>query len=131
MTRLAFMRPFTLRVVNPVTRRLAGHVPGFAIVHYVGRTSGRAYATPMNVFRDGDTWVMALTYGAEVQWVHNVLAAGGCELEVRGRRIRLTDPELVHDPSRQLMPIPVRWFLGLLGVTDFLRLHPAIRTTPT
>lgn len=131
MTRLAFMRPFTLRVVNPVTRRFAGHVPGFAIVHYVGRTSGRAYATPMNVFRDGDAWVMALTYGAEVQWVHNVLAAGGCELEVRGRRIRLTDPELVHDPSRRLMPIPVRWFLGLLAVTDFLRLHPAIRTTPT
>ena len=131
MTRLAFMRPFTLRAVNPVTRRFAGHVPGFAIVHYVGRTSGRAYATPMNVFRDGDAWVMALTYGAEVQWVHNVLAAGGCELEVRGRRIRLTDPELVHDPSRRLMPIPVRWFLGLLAVTDFLRLHPAIRTTPT
>ena len=131
MTRLAFMRPFTLRVVNPVTRRFAGHVPGFAIVHYVGRTSGRAYATPMNVFRDGDAWVMALTYGAEVQWVHNVLAAGACELEVRGRRIRLTDPELVHDPSRRLVPIPVRWFLGLLAVTDFLRLHPAIRTTPT
>ena len=97
MTRLAFLRPFTMRFVNPVTRRFAGHVPGFAIVHHVGRMSGRPYATPMNVFRDGDAWVMALTYGAQVQWVRNVLAAGGCELESRGRRIRLTDPELIHD----------------------------------
>ena len=124
MTRLSFLRPFTMRFVNPVTRRFAGRVPGFAIVHHVGRTTGRAYATPMNVFHDGDAWVMALTYGAEVRWVRNVLAAGGCELEVRGRRVRLTDPELIHDPSRRLMPIPVRWFLGLLGVSDFLRLHP-------
>jgi deazaflavin-dependent oxidoreductase (nitroreductase family) len=125
VTRLAFLRTFTIRFVNPVTRRFAGRVPGFAIVHHVGRTTGRSYATPMNVFRDGEAWVMALTYGAEVQWVRNVLATGGCELEVRGRRLRLTDPELIHDPSRRLMPIPVRWFLGLLGVTDFLRLHPA------
>jgi deazaflavin-dependent oxidoreductase (nitroreductase family) len=125
VTRLAFLRTFTIRFVNPVTRRFAGRVPGFAIVHHVGRATGRPYATPMNVFRDGEAWVMALTYGAEVQWVRNVLATGGCELEVRGRRLRLTDPELIHDPSRRLMPIPVRWFLGLLGVTDFLRLHPA------
>lgn len=128
MTRLAFMRPFTRRFVNPVTRRFAGRVPGFAIVHHVGRKTGRRYATPMNVFRDGDSWVMALTYGAEVQWVRNVLAAGGCELEVRGRRVRLTDPELIHDPTRRLMPIPVRWFLGLLAVTDFLRLHQVNET---
>jgi deazaflavin-dependent oxidoreductase (nitroreductase family) len=128
MTRLAFMRPFTRRFINPVTRRFAGRVPGFAIVHHVGRKTGRRYATPMNVFRDGDAWVMALTYGAEVEWVRNVLAAGGCELEVRGQRVRLTDPELIHDPTRRLMPIPVRWFLGLLAVTDFLRLHEVNET---
>jgi deazaflavin-dependent oxidoreductase (nitroreductase family) len=128
MTRLAFMRPFTRRFVNPVTRRFAGRVPGFAIVHHVGRKTGHRYSTPMNVFRDGDAWVMALTYGAEVQWVRNVLAAGGCELEVRGQRVRLTDPELIHDPTRRLMPIPVRWFLGLLAVTDFLRLRQVNET---
>ena len=131
MTRLAFLRTFTVRFVNPVTRRFAGRVPGFAIVHHVGRTTGRPYATAMNVFRDDDAWVMALTYGADVQWVRNVLAAGGCELEVRGRRLRLADPELIHDPSRRLMRIPVRWFLGLLGVTDFLRLHPVSVTART
>jgi deazaflavin-dependent oxidoreductase (nitroreductase family) len=120
-----------MRFVNPITLRFAGRVPGFEIVHHVGRATGRSYATPMNVFRDGDAWVMALTYGAEVQWVSNVLAAGGCDLEVGGRRIRLTDPQLIHDPSRRLIPIPVRWFLGLLGVSDFLRLHAVIGTAPT
>jgi hypothetical protein len=79
----------------------------------------------MNVFRDGDAYVMALTYGRDVAWVRNVLAANGCTLETRGRAVELRDPELVHDPSRRLMPIPVRWFLGLVRVTDFLRLTPA------
>ena len=130
-TRLSWLRPFTSAVVNPVTRRFAGHLPGFAIVHTVGRTSGRPYAIPMNVFRQGEAWVMALTYGADAQWVKNVLAAGGCELEHRGRRIRLVDPAVVHDPGRRAIPIPVRWFLGLVGVTDVLRLLPASDPRPT
>ncbi len=120
------MRPFTIRVINPVTRLFAGRVPGFAILKYAGRTSGRAYRTPMNVFRHGDEYVFALTYGAEVQWVKNVIAAGGCEMVVRGRTIRLTAPRLIEDPSRRLMPLPVRVFLGLIGVEEFLVMRPAL-----
>jgi hypothetical protein len=55
--------------------------------------------------------------------VQNVLAAGGCRLETRGRIVELRDPELIHDPSRALMPLPVRFFLGWLRVDDFLRLR--------
>ena len=124
-TRLAWMRPFTQRVVNPITRRFAGRVPGFAIVHHMGRTSGRAYATPMNVFHHDGAVVMALTYGADVQWVRNVLAAGGCVLEERGRRIRLDRPELLPGAVPRLIPRPVRWFLRLIRVTDVVRLRPA------
>ena len=130
-TRLARLRPFTSAVINPVTRRFAGHLPGFAIVHTTGRATGRPYAIPMNVFRQGDAWIMALTYGADAQWVGNVLAAGGCVLEHRGRRIRLTDPEVVHDPARRSIPIPVRWFLALVGVTDVLRLVAASDGRPS
>jgi deazaflavin-dependent oxidoreductase (nitroreductase family) len=126
-TRLGFLRPFTTRFINPITRRFAGHVPMFGIVHHRGRTTGTRYATPMNVFRDGDAWVFALTYGSDVQWVRNVLAAGGCELETRGRIVALERPELVIDPGRRLMPQPVRTFLGLLKVTEFLRLWPTER----
>jgi deazaflavin-dependent oxidoreductase (nitroreductase family) len=125
-SRLRFLRPFTTRVIKPITRQFAGRLPGFAIVHYVGRSSGRAYRTPMNVFRDGDFYVFALTYGADVQWVKNVLAAGGCELEVMGRMVALRDPVLFTDPRRRLMPPPVRLFLGLLGVDEFMRLRPVL-----
>jgi len=35
-------------------------------------------------------FVIALTYGRESEWVKNVLAAGGCELETRGVRYQLS-----------------------------------------
>ena len=123
-TRLAFMRPFTTRVVNPLTRLVAGHLPWFGIIVVRGRRSGVIRRVPMNVFRVEDRWVMALTYGRDVDWVKNVLAAGGCRLETRGRVVALRDPELIHDPSRRMMPFPVRQFLWLIGVTDFLRVRP-------
>jgi deazaflavin-dependent oxidoreductase (nitroreductase family) len=121
---LAFARPFTTAVVNRLTRLFAGHLPGFAILDYRGRRSGKAYRTPMNVFRDGDDYVFALTYGSDAQWVKNVLAAGECDLEVRGKRVHLIEPKLFADPSRHLMPQPVRFFLGVMRVTEFLRMRP-------
>jgi deazaflavin-dependent oxidoreductase (nitroreductase family) len=128
-TRFAVLRPVTTRLINPITRRFVGRVPGFAIISYVGRTSGRTYRTPMNVFhRDGD-YVFALTYGPEVQWVKNILAAGGCEIEEMGRTVRLRDPRRFSDPAASLMPLPVRFFLRLMRVTEFLRMTP-VRQTP-
>jgi deazaflavin-dependent oxidoreductase (nitroreductase family) len=125
MTALSFLRPYTTRFFNPVSRRFAGHLPGFAILVYVGRRSGRTYRTPINVFRHGDEYTFALTYGSDVQWVKNVLAAGGCKLETMGRKVRLTDPRLFVDPKQRLMPFPVRPFLRLMRVTEFLTMRPA------
>ena len=119
-TRLAWISPFTKRVVNPLTRRFADRLPLFGLVTHVGRRSGTPYHTPLNVFRRGDGYVFALTYGPDVDWVRNVVAAGGCTMRTRGRTVRLVDPQLVHDPSGHLIPQPVRAFLGLLGVTDYL-----------
>jgi deazaflavin-dependent oxidoreductase (nitroreductase family) len=122
--RMRFLRPFTTRFVNPVSRLVAGRLPAFAIISYVGRTSGRRYRTPMNVFRDGADYVFALTYGSDVDWVRNVVAAGEAELETMGRHVRLANPRLVRDPARRAMPRPVRFFLGLMRVSDFLRMSP-------
>ena len=122
-TRLQFLQPFTTNVFNRLSRRFAGWLPGFGLLLYRGRTSGKAYRTPMNVFRHGDEYVLALTYGSEVQWVKNVMAADGCELKTRGRVVRLIDPRLFVDPSRSTMPQPVRFFLGLMRVTEFMRLR--------
>lgn len=124
-TRMTWIRPFTQRVVNPITRRFAGRVPGFGILTHVGRRSGRTYRTPLNVFHVDGTWMVALTYGSEVDWVRNVLAAGSATLLTRGRELRLVDPVLVRDPARRATPLPVRLGLRLLGAEEFLRLTPA------
>jgi deazaflavin-dependent oxidoreductase (nitroreductase family) len=121
------MRSFTGRFVNPLTRLVAGWLPGFGLLLYRGRKSGNEYRTPMNVFRRGDEYVFALTYGRDVQWVKNVMAAGECHMVIRGRTIRLTGPRLFHDPSRSTMPPVVRQFLGLMHVTEFLEM----RISPT
>ena len=126
-TRITRLRPFTNHLVNPLTRRVAGWLPGFAILHNVGRRSGRAYETPINVFKRGDRYLFALTYGTEVQWLRNILAAGRCTMEHRSRRIELIDPEVVHDPSLHLMPPPVRLLGRLNDVTDILVMRPADR----
>jgi len=122
---LAVIRPFTTHVFNPISRRFARWLPGFGILGYTGRKSGKAYRTPLNIFRHGDDWVVALTYGSDVQWVKNVLAAGEATLEKGRRRIRLVDPEVIVDPQRRLMPFPVRQVLGLMRVSEFMRLRQA------
>jgi deazaflavin-dependent oxidoreductase (nitroreductase family) len=124
-TRMSRLRPFTTRVINPVARRFAGRLPWFGILTCRGRSSGRTYRVPLNVFRRGGTYVVALTYGGETQWVKNVVAAGSCMLRTRGRDVRLVDPELVRDPTRRLMPPPVRVILGLNDVSEFLRMRIA------
>jgi deazaflavin-dependent oxidoreductase (nitroreductase family) len=116
---------FNKHVTNRITGPLAPHLPGFGVVHHTGRSSGRDYATPVNVFRAEDGFVIALTYGTQSDWGRNVLAAGGCELVTRGHRYALADPEIVHDEARE----PATWFarpiLRLVGAADFMRLRYA------
>jgi deazaflavin-dependent oxidoreductase (nitroreductase family) len=114
---------FNRVVTNPILRHVAGRLPGFGIVTHVGRRSGRTYRTPVNVFRHDDRYVIALTYGIDSQWVRNVRAAGECDVETRGRSIRLVEPEIAHDPERRLVPAPVRPILRLVHVSDFMVLR--------
>jgi deazaflavin-dependent oxidoreductase (nitroreductase family) len=120
---------FNRAATNRVTGPFASHAPGFAVVVHRGRRSGRSYRTPINVFRAPGGFVAALAYGADADWVRNVIAADGCELDVRGERVRVTSPRIVHDQSRRAMPPGVRQFLRLVGVTDFLYLTSE-RTPP-
>src|SRR4029453_15517596 len=113
-TRIRFLRPFTSKVFNRLSIHFAGWLPSFAILPpfpiltHVGRRSARTYRTPINVFHRGDNWVFALTYGSDVQWLKNIMAAGDCWMRARGRDIHLVEPELIVDPELGLMPRPVR-----------------------
>src|SRR5215813_10973629 len=113
---------FNRRVTNRLTGPLARRLPGFGLVVHRGRKSGRTFQTPVNVFTTPGGYVIALTYGAESDWVQNVLAAGGCELITRGHRRQLTSAELIRDDKQRLVPRILRPFLHFMRVTEFLRL---------
>ena len=111
--------------LNRIIRHIAPWFPGLALVAHVGRRSGAVYRTPVNIFTSGGRYTFALTYSADADWVRNVLAAGGCEVVHRGRRVRLVDPRIVHDEKRSAIHPVARVFLRLFRVADFLVLDSA------
>jgi deazaflavin-dependent oxidoreductase (nitroreductase family) len=115
---------FNRFVTNPLGRLVAGWAPGFGIIRHRGRKSGKAYSTPLNIFRIDHGFVIALTYGSDVDWLKNVVAAGGCTVRYRGRTVELTAPEFVGvDEGMALMPGPVRAILRAIAVTEFVKLR--------
>lgn len=114
---------FNRLVTNRILGLLAPHLPGMGMIVHTGRKSGRQYRTPVLVFLRDDRYIIALTYGPETDWVRNVMAAGGCTLETRGRTVRLSRPRLFHDEERRLMPPLIRQALGMGKVFDFLELR--------
>lgn len=115
-----FNRSFT----NRLTLRLAGRLPWFGIVNHVGRRSGRPYRTPVNIFPTGDEYIIALTYQGESDWVKNVLAAGSCDVETRGRCVHLVNPRIVTDRTNRWAPLLVRLALNTIRVTQAMHLSP-------
>src|SRR6202521_5721480 len=93
--RKRWVAAFNLAVTNRITSQFAARSPGFGILTHVGRKSGRLYRTPVNVFRAPEGFLIALTYGRDSEWVKNVLAAGGCQLETRRVRYQLSAPTIV------------------------------------
>ena len=76
-------------------RTFAWRVPPLAVVHHVGRTSGRSYRTPVVAFPSAQGFVIPMTYGRDVDWARNLVAAHGGEVEQRGRRVALRNPRIV------------------------------------
>ena len=110
---------FNRVVTNRLARPLAPHLPGFGLVIHQGRSSGRVYETPLNCWSDGETLIIALTYGTEVDWLKNLRAAGGGEVVHRGNRHRIGPPRLLGEEGFQRMPALVRRVLPMLGVDRF------------
>ena len=113
--------------LNRVTVRAAraGRGP-FALVKHVGRKTGAAYETPLMLAELGSDFVAELTYGPEVAWYRNVVAAGRCTVVVKG---------VEHDIDRigpcdeadglRAFGAPASWVLRLLRRHEFRLLHTA------
>ena len=120
------MARFNRAVANPARRpRGRPAARAWASSLHVGRRSRNVYRTPVLVFRTKDGYRIALVYGRESEWVKNALAHGAVRLISRRREHELSDPEIVTDPHRQHVPAPVRLFLRLLRVSDFIDFHAA------
>lgn len=108
--------------LNRLTKFIAPWAPGWAVVVHRGRRSGRTFRTPLWAFRREGGYVIALTYGRETDWVRNVLAAGGCELETRRRRYEVGSPRVYRDESAAGMPLLIRFMLRkVIKAPEFLR----------
>jgi deazaflavin-dependent oxidoreductase (nitroreductase family) len=113
-----------LRFSNAFMRPIAARLPWFGVLEHVGRTSGTVRRTALMAFhRRPGRWVIALTYGTDVQWLQNVLAAGGARLLSGGRWVDVVKPRQFRDPSRSSVPFLVRPFLAVLRVSDFVEMR--------
>jgi deazaflavin-dependent oxidoreductase (nitroreductase family) len=84
------------RAMRPLALKSAGG-PGASasVVHHVGRTSGRSYATPVGAVPDDDGFVIALPYGLSADWVKNVLASGSAVVAHDGSSYDVDRPDVV------------------------------------
>jgi deazaflavin-dependent oxidoreductase (nitroreductase family) len=114
------MTRFNRVATNRVTKWIAPWMPWLGMITHRGRKSGRTYQTPIMVFRSRNRWVIALTYGPDVQWLKNIMAAGEGELVTRRKTYHLVSPQLYVDKSRRDMPPFVAFMLRLLGTADFV-----------
>ena len=116
------------RLGSAPTRPLAGRrwFPLWAVLHHVGRTSGRHYAIPVAIQRTEGGFLIPVPFGDATQWVRNVLAAGSCTIRWRGRDHVEVRPRVLDRP--QARPEFDRAFSGLIpatGIKTFLRVDDA------
>jgi deazaflavin-dependent oxidoreductase (nitroreductase family) len=123
-----FMRRVNRVFTNPLMGPIAWLVPPMAVIHHVGRKSGRKYRAPVVAFRSGQGFVVPMTYGRDVDWGRNVVKARGCELAQMGRRYSLHNPRIVDGTAAyRHLPVGVRSALKAANLPGFvlLDLQPA------
>ncbi|MDQ3540284.1 MAG: nitroreductase family deazaflavin-dependent oxidoreductase [Chloroflexota bacterium] len=110
-------------VTNRVLARLVGKIPNLALLHHQGRRSGQPYQTPIMAFPLDGIVAIALTYGADVDWLKNVVAADGCTVASADREWVLTSPRIVRGADLPgTLPVPFRVFLRILRVDTYVLL---------
>jgi len=113
--------------LNPSTLAAARKGRGpFSLVRHVGRKSGRIYETPVILARADGGFVAELTYGPDVDWYRNVVAAGGCTVVVRGveHEIDRVEP-FPTGAGIRAFGYPAALVLRLLRRHEFRYLHEA------
>jgi deazaflavin-dependent oxidoreductase (nitroreductase family) len=100
------IRTFNKYVTNRILRVFTkfSHGP-FAIIHHFGRRSGKPYQTVIWIWQMREGFVIALTYGEEVDWYRNMKATGGGRVFWHKRLYVVGKPELI-DTEKALTAFP-------------------------
>ena len=113
--------------LNRVTGQMAraGHGP-FSLIRHVGRKSGRTYETPVILVQVPEGFIAELTYGENVNWYRNIVAAGGCVVVHHRREYRVTHIEPCSaEYGRGAYAAPFRLILKAAGRKEFRLLRTA------
>jgi deazaflavin-dependent oxidoreductase (nitroreductase family) len=111
------IRTFNKYVTNPLLRRFANYSRGpFAIIRHVGRRSGKPYETVIWVWPTREGFVIALTYGPNVDWYRNMQAAGGGTVFWHRRLYAVGKPEPIDaETALTAFPAPFRLIFRTFG----------------
>jgi hypothetical protein len=115
---------FIAATLNKATVRRAYWRRGpFAAIRVAGRTSGIVRETPIIAAPIAGGFMIELTYGPEVQWYRNVVAAGGCVLVHHAVEHTITrlEPGVPVAEGRAAFGSFPRVVLRLLRRTHFVR----------
>ncbi len=118
------LRYFNKKVLNRLTGKVArsGHGP-FTIVQHTGRKSGQRYETVIIAIPSADGFVIALTYGTNVDWYKNVCAGGPTGILYHQRQYDICAVEALDTATgRAYFPGMESAILGLVGIQDFIKL---------
>jgi deazaflavin-dependent oxidoreductase (nitroreductase family) len=120
------VRRFNKASFNPLTLKFAGRYV-YAAVHHVGRRSGRAYTTPVFALPIAGGFIIALPFGANVDWCRNVLVAGYCRIQWRGANYIVKGPEVIAaHTAGPLLPAWARLAIRPVRALQFLTVHQTI-----
>ena len=109
------------RVTGPLAR--SGHGP-FSLIRHTGRKTGRPYETPLILARHGRDFIAELTYGPEVAWYRNVVAAGRCTVVFKGVEYEIDRIEPCgREVGLRAFGYPAALVLRLLRRHEFRLLH--------
>jgi len=93
------------------------------VLTHVGRTSGKAYHTPLDAHPVDSGYIFIVNYGAGSDWVQNILAAATAQLRIGDDIIDLDSPRIVtKDVALPQLAAGTKTPPGWMNVTEFLQM---------
>lgn len=82
------------------------------------------YATPVVAWQTSAQTIVPLPYGPTTDWCRNVLAYGGCHIQIRGHWYAAHAPQLLsREAAVSYLPPAARTAARVLPVQSYLRLQ--------